>query len=393
MTGRPEDDQTDNPWEAGPAGADDDDAEMARIIETALKNSEAEPDEDTAGFDAPLDDKPRTSAMVDVEEGASLASKAKLTKPAAEEPEAQDQPEAETPAATEAKPAEAAPEAQPETPAATPAPLDIAALTEGLDDTRKAEVTRRLTESTAVLDLFKAHDAELQRHGMKPAEAMSRLMDLNAFAQEKPGEYIAWVAQQTGEDPQAALTQAAELLGYKLVKADEDDPFEDDAIKQLKAENARLRGEQVNFGPDAPQYRAQRSVAQQINDFRSERDASTGTLKRPLFDTLRDVISSRAQAYVSATGKPVTVEDLDRIYQAVEAEAKQALGLPATSAAQPQKTVAPQGQTQAADLAKAKQASSSIDGSGQGANRQPALSDDAPLSDVIKFHAGRLGIG
>lgn len=392
MTGRPEDDQTDNPWEAGPAGADDDDAEMARIIETALKNSEAEPAEDTAGFDAPLDDKPRTSAMVDVEEGASLASKAKLTKPAAEEPEAQGQPEAETPAATEAKPTEAAPEAQPEAPAAT-APLDIAALTEGLDDTRKAEVTRRLTESTAVLDLFKDHDAELQRHGLKPAEAMSRLMDLNAFAQEKPGEYIAWVAQQTGEDPQAALTQAAELLGYKLVKADEDDPFEDDAIKQLKAENARLRGEQVNFGPDAPQYRAQRTVAQQINDFRSERDTATGALKRPLFDSLRDTISSRAQAHVTATGKPVTVEDLDRIYQAVETEARQALGLPATSAAQPQKTVAPQGQTQAADLAKAKQASSSIDGSGQGASRQPALSDDAPLSDVIKFHAGRLGIG
>lgn len=392
MTGRPEDDQTDNPWEAGPAGADDDDAEMARIIETALKNSEAEPAEDLAGFDAPLDDKPRPSATVDAEEGVSLVSKAKMTKPAAEEPEAQGQPEAETPAA-EAKPTETAPEAQPETPAATSAPLDIAALTEGLDDTRKAEVTRRLTESTAVLDLFKAHDAELQRHGMKPAEAMSRLMDLNAFAQEKPGEYIAWVAQQTGEDPQAALTQAAELLGYKLVKADEDDPFEDDAIKQLKAENARLRGEQVNFGPDAPQYRAQRTVAQQINDFRSERDTATGALKRPLFDSLRDTISSRAQAHVTATGKPVTIEDLDRIYQAVETEARQALGLPATSAAQPQKTVAPQGQTQAADLAKAKQASSSIDGSGQGANRQPALSDDAPLSDVIKFHAGRLGIG
>lgn len=385
MTGKPDD--TENLY--GPERETEDD-EMRAIIETALKNSEPqdETDDDAGGFGAPLDPV-REQKTVSHEQGLELIDKGKFA------------PKAETPAEADPAPAEGEPKADDQAedtakaddkPAEPAAPVSDAELLADLPEDRRAAIGERLSAATRVLDVFKGHEAELQRHNATPELAMRRLVDLNAFAQEKPDEYLAWVASEM--KPEAAheiLDAAAKHLGYKVVRdGPEEDPFEDEEIRKLREENARLKSGGVrDFGPDAPGRVATRSVAEQIASFSTERD-ETGNLRRPYFDILRPQISAEASALRAQTGQPVTVEQLEAIYRKVESEAMRAFGI--TSAAQPPADAAQQTQTKkaASTIAKAKAASTSIDGSGQGADRQPALSPDAPISDVVRHFAGKM---
>jgi hypothetical protein len=131
-----------------------------------------------------------------------------------------------------------------------------------------------------------------------------------------------------------------------------------------------------------------------ITSFITEKNTD-GTPKRPHWDRLKGDVVTRASAQREATGKPITAQDLDRFYQESEAAARAAFGVPAPApaapAAQAKPAVSGVTTTKAASpdrVARAKAASTSIDGTGQGAGRRPALPEDASLEQVIRHAAG-----
>lgn len=261
-------------------------------------------------------------------------------------------------------------EAQADKPAV---PDDLDALLAGLDDTKRTTIKARVQEADEVLGIFKGREAELERHGVKPTEAVKRLVELNAYATANPPEYLAWAATQFG-NPEEVLAKAAEKLGLRLVAAapEDDDPFEDPEIKAIKEENRRLKAAQnpPQIGPDAPQARAMTEL-------------QSFTASAPHFDAVAPYVAAQARAYVEATGKAATIDDIKRFYQASLVSA----GLDQTPAAQGgAPAVKPEVKTPAAPSAsveRAKAASKSLDGSGQGAGRRPALDPDMSLRDTL----------
>lgn len=332
---------------------------------------------------------PAGADTVAAEEGADLVhdarSKGRSAAKVAAAPPA-DAPKDDAPAEGTAVKADDAPvEPKLDTPAAQAAPVAPAAtdddtLLAGLPDDSRAAVKARLTAADEVLAVFKGREVEMERHGTKPADAIKRLVDINAYAATKPAEYLAWAASQIG-DPAALLTKAAETLGLKLVAttadADEADPFESDDIKAMRRELAGLRAAQQapQLGPDAPAQRAATELAQ----FAAQAEH---------WQTTSPMVASLAKAHNETTGKAVTLDDVKRFHTAaVVAMGLQPAATPVASAAQPVVAVAqPAATTQAApadSVQRAKAASKSLDGSGQGAGRRPALDPDASLKDVL----------
>ena len=377
-------------------GLDDEDAALKAELMAMLQGA-AKVEDDTSkdGIVAPLDplDVPKT--MVELDEGLQDLENARLgkTKPA--------EPAADIDAQIAAKPAEVALEPAPV--AATPAPVatevDFVALLDGVPDDRKQVLTERLTAGNSVLDLFKGREAELAIHGadVTPAKAVDRLLYLNDFAQEKPDEYLAWVAQQVhAEAPHEVLEAAAKHLGYKLVPDIEDDPddeFADDEKKALKAQLKALQGSNTPIGPDAPQNRITMQVNRALTSFREARGAD-GQPLHPLHGNFVSEIAAKVRDYRSANPDKIpTAADLSRFYFEVvpggaqpapvqnAAPAAPAAAAPVqTNAAQPQPVV--QKQTQTAAAARSEAASKMLDGSGPGSDRRPAhpgLSGDALL--------------
>jgi hypothetical protein len=331
--------------------------------------------DDDAGEDVAFgvgSDKPDASAIdvVSVDDGIDLIDKAHAGKRAAVEVKVEPD---------EAPAEDAEKDAAPET-ALSPDSVD--ALLDGVPDARKAALRERLMAADEVLEVFKEHEAELQRHGVKPADAMKRLIDINAYASREPDAYLAWAALQLG-DPKEILTSAAEKLGLKMVASasQDDDPFEDPEVKNLKAKLARYeeqeRGPQL--GPDSPQFKAQKEL---------EQFAATS----PHWQAVSPQIAALASTHVQITGKPATMDDIRRFYSAaVMANGLEQTGRPeSTSAAQVPQPVSQQAQNKTAakpsdSVQRAKAASKSLDGSGQGAGRRPELTDETPLEDVLRY--------
>lgn len=385
------------------------DEEFARVISEAIKSASTVADaaeDETGGFDAPLSeaDLPKRQS-VSVEEGQTLADKARFNGKGEEDKAEKDFQDAidkgaegdKIPPADAAKPGEdkAKPEAAAEPgekdmPAAEAQPdltrLATADLIKGLDEKMAGEITRRIGNAERVNKLFEGRERELGMHGVSADQAMSRLLDLNAFAQAKPDEYLAWVATQVEPDKAADLFgKAAAHLGLKVVPADgaEDDEFESEEMKALREENARLkRASAPGFGPDTPERAGQRNAMDTLRDFTTATD-ETGQLRHPHFEALKPVITQMATKHRTDTGKFVTAEDLERFYATAVERMQSAFG---SSAAQAPASVAEQKQTPAAakPAEKPKPASKMIDGDGQGADRRPALPWDAPLDAVLK---------
>lgn len=391
----------------------------ADIIRKAYEESMKDDEDDDGGFDQPLDAKTGDEPdVVSPEKGRDLLDDAEMAKAKGktagedapeegEKPKGDDKPKDDAkPKGEDGKPAEGDDPEGGKDGDDKPADLkgaDLNALLDGVPDDRKGEISRRLGDAERVLAPFKAHEAELKRHGQTPEGAINRLLELNTFAQSKPDEYLAWVATQTNSEPHKALEGAAKLLGYKLTKdgeGDDDDMFSDPETKALKEENDRLKaqltGKQPGFGPDTPERQQARTVQQQLQSFVSEVDEA-GQLKRPFFEQLRPRISEMATAHRNSTGNPVTTDDLQRFYDQAVTEARTAFGAPSApapqpgqgSAAQGGKPVADQIKEKAAAAQRAQKASKSVDGTGQGASRRPALSDDASLDDVIRHFASQ----
>ncbi|MEM8971349.1 MAG: hypothetical protein AAGD43_04700 [Pseudomonadota bacterium] len=297
----------------------------------------------------------------------------------------------------------------------------VDALLDGMPDDKRTEVSRRLQDAADVLAPLQTEYAksELEMHGATPKDAVARLVELNSFAQKVPGEYLAWVSEQVaGEKAADVMSEAAELLGYKLVKADadndgkgddDDEIFLDDGTKAKLAELKKYKEAEKNngsaFGPDTPQRQQNKSAAKILNDFKGAQD-DNGNLLRPDFDYLAPQIGQIAAAMVKENGRNLSAADLETAYDRARAEARKALGVETDaapndpkpqdsgseviSAAQRETEMSQELQNKAAAAAeKAKKASKSVDGSGQGASRRPALPDDASVEDTIRHFAGQ----
>jgi hypothetical protein len=292
------------------------------------------------------------------------------------------------------------PKAEDKAPDLTSAGLD--ALLDGVPDDRRGEISRRLSEADSAMSAFTTPYArqQLERFGAKPAEMASRLVELASFASEKPDEYLAWVAKESAASDDKIpelLSNAAKRFGLKVVpdtpEGDDEDLLADPEVAQLKREKAelerKLNGQDTNFGPDTPERRQQREVQSALQSFIAER-GEDGALKRPHFSQLQARIGQIAQAHKVSTGQAVTTANLDQFYTQALQEAQAAFSqgnpAPAPSAAQPAPPVADQKDNTAA-TAKARNASKSVDGTGQGASRRPVLSPNAPLHEVISHFA------
>lgn len=377
----------------------DDDVQIAddtdEIIRKALAEFDADPG-DSQVFSGPIEETEINA--VPMEQGLELldgaATKRGAGRKAEERGEGEktdDPAEVDTSQEPEGKPAAAADE--------------IDTLLTGLDDGRRAQVRERITRADDLLSVFKGRDEELRLHGTTPKDVIARLVQLNDYATQKPDEYLAWAATQINPDrAEDIIISAAEKLGLKLVR-EEEDPFEDEEVKKLRLENRQLkaRDRKLGFGPDehgatqspaaAPQAAAN-PVMDTLQAFITEKTAD-GTPARPHWDRLKGDVVSRAHAHRQATGQFVTPTDLDRFYKEAEADARAAFGVsapaPTAPAAQAPAAVSGVTATKAASpdrVARAKAASTSIDGTGQGAGRRPALAPDAKLEDVIRFAAG-----
>lgn len=391
----------DDPDIFGKAPMEEDDT--AEMIRKMMAEMDKDDDVDDGGFDQPPAQ--RRSDLPDVvgqEEGAELVNKARdkgvEDKTAAEKKAPVPDEKPETKAVPEAK-ADPATKVDDATPAVDYTKAGADDLLNGFDGPAKAEIARRLSESSDIMGMFSAHSAELARHNTTPKAALGRLMELNAFAQQKPDEYLAWVSKEMGgENPTAALEGAAKLLGMKLVKdepeADEDDDFLSDRERELLRENAALKAAQSvppEFGPDTDARTRAREAQEKLSGFVTETDES-GALKRPYFDMLRPQITNMATAHARSTGESITIDQLQGFYDKAVEQMRGTFGAPEVaptpaadiSAAQATKAVADQLKQKAAAAEKAKRASTSIDGAGQGADRRPALSEDASTEDVVR---------
>jgi len=349
-----------------------------------LSGGDGDPSDDIA-FGATSDDAKPIVETVTVEDGLDLIDGAHSKKRSDSKVEAKT--EAEGEAKAEADPEqdgaqEAKQEANHEAPVADDAEID--GFLSSLPDAARTAVKGRIGAADEILGLFKGRETEMQRFGVTPATAVGELLKIEQYSRTNPADYLAWAAGQLGGDPVETLSKAASRLGLKVVQAasDDDDPFEDPEVKTMRAELAayRARDSAPQLGPDAPQNRA-------MSDLEAFRASA------PHFDAVAEYVAAQASAHVQKTGKPVGVDDLKRFYDANV----QALGLGASapeskSAAQVQQPVAQQTQKPAAapsnSVQRAMAASKSLDGSGHGAGRRPALAPDANLVDVLKFHYG-----
>ena len=369
---------------------DDELDDLDAILLKEFERLDAMTEEDTQVFSGPV--KETENSTVPMEQGIELLDKATFDRGAKRRADPVVTPEDPAAGQQPAAPAAAEPAAQ----GADAPVLDLDTLLEGLDEDRRGKVKARVTEADEVMSIFEGRDDELKRHGVDRKQAVARLVQLNEYATKNPDKYLAWAATQI--DPEKAediLTAAAERLGLRVVRPEEDDPFEDAETKRLRAENRRLKRGQLDFGPDVdaqaqPAPGATPDPVQAIQQFATAK-ATDGKPLRPLWDKLKGDVVQKAVTHRNTTGQVVTVADLERFYTESETELKAALGItdaPAASpAAQPAAPVATDGPKKAAPsdaVQRAKAASKNIDGTGQGAGRRPALSQDASLDATLR---------
>ncbi len=376
---------------------DEDNSAVLEVIRKALE--EGADDSAPIGRAFPELEEEGRDEMVTLEKGLELIDKAAV--PAQRKPKGDD-PDAESPKpgepGTAAKAAEGAEtEAQPadgttQSDAADP----YADLLAGIDGERRETLTSRLRQADDMLSIFAGHEAEMQAHGITPVQHMRSLAQIDQFARKNPEKYLAWAATEIGKDKaEDLITKAAELLGLKVTRDDEDDPFEDEGIKKLREENRALKAQSRNLGFSP--FEAAPPTATDLAAWVEEK-APDGSLKRPLFRDLEAGISRMAQEHRTKTGRAVTFADLDGFYTALTARLGGQQQPPSAQTPAPQVVPAAQAQPAVAggvqkaaapgSVERAKAASKNLDGSGHGASRRPALSADADLDATLRHFMG-----
>lgn len=385
-----------------------------------LKQSQG--DDEEFHMDKPLDD--ATDGAFDVvraEEAQDMVAKAEIGK---DEPKTGDREatkegdgEGDGEGAEESQPEESADadggdetgaedrDAQPDLSAAP-----IADLVKGMPKRNRGEVTRRLGEAEKLLAPFRGREDELQQHGTTPSEVIGRFLQINEVAMKSPDEYLGWYAQQVGNMGEeaaakmdAGLKKIAEARGFRIEKADpadDDDPFMSDSeremrdeMRRLREENQRLKGggQSPSGAPSALPGDDGRLQAQQILTEMATETNPDGTLKRPEFEQVSPLWAQSVHTFARNNGRPPTREEMSALYdQVAQAYRNTAGGGAGNSAADGGSAAVSRNQDAAKRAAKAQNASKLVDGAGQGASRQPALPEDAPLEDVIKANYGRI---
>lgn len=379
---------------------EDEDAELLAII---TKSLEGDGEEESGRIFSEAKD--AEDDMVSLEKGLDLIDAAKTGKAdpkAKAKEEYVDSEEGEKEAATDAadRSTEKGGAEEPAKPDETETVADdpYADFVTGLPEDKQTEVRSRLKERDDMLAIFKGHEAEMTRFGTTPAQHVTELVKLNQYASQNPAEYLAWAAHNLGgAKAEEILSSAAAKLGLKVVPDEDEDAFEDETVKAIKKENRELkaRNRTLDFGPNLS---AQAPVTpDDIGRFMNEANPD-GSLKRPGFGDFGPGIARLAKEHLEKTGKPATFEDLDGFYRQFAGAAQPATApkpAPApTPAAQPAPPVSGDQQKKAAAKAsveRAKAASKSIDGTGQGASRRPALSEESSLEDTLKHFMGEFG--
>ena len=370
------------------AAIDVEDVPYEKLMKMLTAGDDAEGEDIAFGAGKIVEAKP--ADVVSVDDGLDLIDKAASTRRESAKvaaPEGEDtQPAAD---GADSVAGEAAADASP---APAPAADDLDTLLDGIADDRKEAIRGRVKAADDVMSIFTGREAELERHGVSPQQAMNRLIELNAYATKNPTDYIAWAAMQLG-NPHEVIGAAAAKLGLKLAPATGDeDAFEDPAIKEKMARLAAYEARDLaaGIGPDAPVSRAQSEL-------------ETFASRSPHWQSVAPQVAALAKTHHETTGRPVTITEIERFYSAsllaagIQQEpAPQAQPAAAiTPAAQSQQPVAQGAQTTTAatsdSVQRAKAASKSLDGSGQGAGRRPALDPDASVKDVLTSLWGRSG--
>lgn len=395
------------------------------FIAAELDKMEQGGEEDTGGLDQPIEDMPTVDVeTVGEKEARKILSDAELGETEIDTGKKKEEPPAADDEDKEAAKDKAEPEGEDgdvkageesedkgkdeegdkkpeEAPDLTTA--SVSDLLDGVADDRKGELTRRLSEADKLSAVFTSDYAkeQMKQHGADPVQMAGRLVELATFAAEKPDEYIAWAAREMASSPDKVgdvLQAAAALHGYKVVKegeaGEDDDLFEDPKLaaanKRIAELEAKVGGGAPEFGPDTPDRVQAREAAQNAQTLETQimgvKTATNddGTPLRPLWDHLEPQIAAKATAKRNS-GQQVTIEDLGTFYDQAAEEMRQAL-MPGeqTPAAQDVRPVTEQIREKKADAAKkAKRASKTLDGAGQGTSRQPAIAKDAPINDVI----------
>ena len=399
-------DQSDDIFDEGGFAVDDTD----QVIQEMLPTDDDDVDDaDQGGMDQPFDEAmDEVRETVGPEEGRTLTDNADR----ARDPRSQKKANADEGEGSSDADAEDASDADETAEQANGLETSsVGSLLDGVSDDRKAEVERRLQAARDAMAPFETVFAKGQMNelGATPAQVAGRLTELAEFANTKPDEYIAWVAGQSAGSPEKVvdvLNAAAKFHGLEVrpiapdTGSEDDDLFDDPEIAELKRENAELKARlepKKEFGPDTAHRQETRTQQQSMDAFINEVDPSTGQPKRPHFPLFQAEIASRAKAQREQKGAPITIDDVGVIYDAIVAEV--GIGAPKASddtpanpsAAKPNNGVAQQTQ-QAAAANKAKKASKSVDGTGQGANRRPALGPNASIEEVISQKMDEFGI-
>lgn len=341
-------------------GSDD----LDKQLDDAMKDTSFEDTDDTApsdwddtGITKPFDEEER-DAPVSEADGQARIQKAQdgeeteVIKDGGPETGADDKPAEEAKKDEDSRPDDKAEASEDQTPEdASAETADDKAETEPqsdydkffgtLDDGQRALINERYSEADKINTFFEGRKEQLQKLGTTASAAVERLAQLNDFANARPDEYAAWVAQQVNpSDPSLVLVNAAKAIGVELMTAEawaakqaaeapaqqpqqqaqpdqqqeEDDLFADPAVKALKDQVAALsqqietltkppqqaqpeqqqqpvqydahRTTAPNVGPDSQSYR----IEQEINGFRSAVGAD-GSLAHPHFDILQGTIA------------------------------------------------------------------------------------------------------
>lgn len=372
--------------------------DISSVLRASLPDAKDDDDDGTGGFDAPLDEPKEKSTTVDEDEGTQRIQKARDGDTRIKQEKIPEEVSGEEKGGKEsakdgAPIAKDAPAKAEETPAAI-SDDDYAAQIEALPPALKSRVAADVGALKEFTGLFRGRETML--NGASPRDATKWLIDVYDYAGRDPGAYAAWVLKEASGGDAAkienALKKAAEAHGFRIEKAgadaadDDDDPFMSESERALREENKALKAaaaqaakarEAAQYGPDSPQEKNRRVVADVISEVGPD-----GNPVRPHFDKLMSFITQIVQENAAA-GRAMDRESLIEAYEAAE------LAHPATAAeararllaAQAPASVRKDGQQDAAALAKAKAASSKIiDGPSQSAGRRPAEQYDASMS-------------
>ncbi len=194
----------------------------------------------------------------------------------------------------------------------------------------------------------------LQANGTSVPMALNNLFALSDFAGRAPGDFVMWFAEQNGLDLDALL-DAKEAQGSI-----------DPAVQQLQATVQQLQGT-LNAQQQGQVQQQHEARLNEVQNFSMEKDEG-GNLKRPYLTDVMDGWASQIQAIRIANPNMPNAEVLQKAYD------NACWSTPAVRAKMQEAAQAQSRQTEAAKVAQARSAGSSVTGAPAGS--QPTVENN-----------------